>query len=78
VRRLAKVLLTSAAALVIPVATTATADAAVRPETTMAGGAHLEVRLGGLHVVVHAGPGCVAESVTGRLLGVDQNLSIGC
>jgi hypothetical protein len=62
VRRLAKVLLTAAAALAIPVA----------------GGAHLEVRLGGLHVVVHAGPGCVAESVTGRLLGVDQNLSIGC
>lgn len=77
-RRIAKVLLTAAAAAAIPVVTTATAEAVVQPESTMAGGAHVDARLGGLRAVVHADGCCVQESVTGRLLGIKQNLTIGC
>lgn len=72
-----KFVLTAAAALAMLPAGAATASAASHSDTASAGGTHVELRLGGLRATVHADNYGAHEHITGRLLGIDQSLTIG-
>ncbi|UMP06802.1 hypothetical protein [Amycolatopsis sp. EV170708-02-1] len=77
-RRIFSVLLIAAAAIALPFVAPSTAAAAPRQEAVTASGMDLGVRLGGLAGMVHADRGCVSGELAGKLLRLDQYLTIGC